>query len=197
MKKATIRPTAIPHSSLRLSRPDRATEEKRFTLPVSRLVTLANSESWGWGRDGRSLGRPHHLQLTGSSGQPITVPYHAVQVPVLVFRIPVDVQGQLDGTHSSEVGPEHTQDVGRLSPSDQPELACESPGQVPCPLTQLSHRPMPSGSSPQGQRGTTHRLEPGDLGGQAVGHAFVVEVQDVLHGAGALGYEERGRGSAP
>ena len=47
MKKATIRPMATQHRSFRLSRPDRATVEKRFTLPVSRPVTLAKSESWG------------------------------------------------------------------------------------------------------------------------------------------------------
>lgn len=45
MKKATIKTTAIPHRSFRLSRPDRATVEKRFTLPVSRPVTLVKSES--------------------------------------------------------------------------------------------------------------------------------------------------------
>lgn len=47
MKKATIKTTAIPHRSFRLSRPDRATVEKRFTLPVSRPVTLVKSESCG------------------------------------------------------------------------------------------------------------------------------------------------------
>ena len=43
MKKATIRPTAIPQSSFRLSRPDRAIVENRFTLPVSRPVILVKS----------------------------------------------------------------------------------------------------------------------------------------------------------
>ena len=47
MKKATIRPTAIPQRSFRLSRPDRAIVENRFTLPVSRPVILVKSESWG------------------------------------------------------------------------------------------------------------------------------------------------------
>jgi len=47
MKKATIRPTATPQSSFRLSRPDRAIVENRFTLPVSRPVILVKSESWG------------------------------------------------------------------------------------------------------------------------------------------------------
>lgn len=47
MKKATIKTKAIPHRSFRLSRPDRATVEKRFTLPVSRPVTLVKSESCG------------------------------------------------------------------------------------------------------------------------------------------------------
>jgi hypothetical protein len=47
MKKATIKTTAIPHRSFRLSRPDRAIVEKRFTLPVSRPVTLVKSESCG------------------------------------------------------------------------------------------------------------------------------------------------------
>lgn len=45
MKKATIKTRAIPHRSFRLSRPDRAIVEKRFTLPVSRPVTLVKSES--------------------------------------------------------------------------------------------------------------------------------------------------------
>lgn len=45
MKKATIKATAIPHRSFRLSRPDLAIVEKRFTLPVSRPVTLVKSES--------------------------------------------------------------------------------------------------------------------------------------------------------
>lgn len=45
MKKATIRPTATPQSSFRLSRPDRAIVENRFTLPVSRPVILVKSES--------------------------------------------------------------------------------------------------------------------------------------------------------
>lgn len=45
MKKTTIRPTAIPHRSFRLSRPDRVMVEKRFTLPVSRPVTLVRSDS--------------------------------------------------------------------------------------------------------------------------------------------------------
>lgn len=45
MKKATIRPTAIPQSSFRLSRPDRAIVENRFTLPVSRPIILVKSES--------------------------------------------------------------------------------------------------------------------------------------------------------
>lgn len=45
MKKATIKTTAIPHRSFRLSRPDLAIVEKRFTLPVSRPVTLVKSES--------------------------------------------------------------------------------------------------------------------------------------------------------
>lgn len=45
MKKATTRPTATPHRSFRLSRPDRAMVEKRFTLPVSRPVMLVKSES--------------------------------------------------------------------------------------------------------------------------------------------------------
>lgn len=46
MKKATIKTTAIPHRSFRLSRPDLAIVEKRFTLPVSRPVTLVKSESY-------------------------------------------------------------------------------------------------------------------------------------------------------
>lgn len=45
MKKATIKTTAIPQRSFRLSRPDLAIVEKRFTLPVSRPVTLVKSES--------------------------------------------------------------------------------------------------------------------------------------------------------
>lgn len=45
MKKTTIRPTAIPHRSFRLSRPDRAIVENRFTLPVRRPVTLVKSVS--------------------------------------------------------------------------------------------------------------------------------------------------------
>lgn len=44
MKKTTMRPPATPHSSFRLSRPDRAIVEKRFTLPVSRPVVLRKSE---------------------------------------------------------------------------------------------------------------------------------------------------------
>lgn len=44
MKKTTIRTPATPHNSFRLSRPDRAIVEKRFTLPVSRPVMLMKSE---------------------------------------------------------------------------------------------------------------------------------------------------------
>lgn len=69
MKKATIKTTAIPHRSFRLSRPDRAIEEKRFTLPVSRPVTLVKSESCerdptGSHRDG-ALACPTMLALKG------------------------------------------------------------------------------------------------------------------------------------
>lgn len=45
MKKTTIRPMATPQRSFRLSRPDLAIVEKRFTLPVRRPVTLVKSES--------------------------------------------------------------------------------------------------------------------------------------------------------
>lgn len=105
MKKTTIRPMATPHSSFRLSRPDRAIVEKRFTLPVSRPVTLAKSESWGGTsavtQGGTSTPRPgpgsqQRAELMEACA--CCRPYHAVQVPVLVLRIPVDVQGQLVGT---------------------------------------------------------------------------------------------------
>ncbi|EGW07742.1 hypothetical protein I79_025078 [Cricetulus griseus] len=69
MKKATIKTMAIPHRSFRLSRPDRAIVEKRFTLPVSRPVTLVKSESCR--RDptgshrGETLDYPTTLALKG------------------------------------------------------------------------------------------------------------------------------------
>lgn len=46
-----------------------------------------------------------------------------------------------------------------------------------------------------GKRGpTTNRFEPGDLGGQAVGHSLVLPVQNLLHSARALSYEKKDAG---
>lgn len=68
MKKATIRPTAIPQRSFRLSRPDRAIVENRFTLPVSRPVILVKSESMPsryrfWSSASLSMSRASDLSL--------------------------------------------------------------------------------------------------------------------------------------
>lgn len=68
MKKATIRPAAIPHRSFRLSRPDLAIVEKRFTLPVSRPVMLVKSESMlsryrFWSSASLSMSRASDLSL--------------------------------------------------------------------------------------------------------------------------------------
>lgn len=65
MKKTTIRPPATPHSSFRLSRPDRVIVEKRFTLPVSRPVMLMKSEPWG-----RNTARSRGQSLLGPQGCP-------------------------------------------------------------------------------------------------------------------------------
>lgn len=45
MKKTTISPAETEQSNLRFSLPERVTVEKRFTLPLSRPVTLRKSES--------------------------------------------------------------------------------------------------------------------------------------------------------
>ena len=68
MKKATIRPTAIPQRSFRLSRPDRAIVENRFTLPVSRPVILVKSESWGRNSNIVTKGQGLHNKQTQMGG---------------------------------------------------------------------------------------------------------------------------------
>lgn len=68
MKKTTTRPKAMQHRSFRLSLPDRAIVEKRFTLPVSRPVTLVKSESMPsryrfWSSASLSMSRANDLSL--------------------------------------------------------------------------------------------------------------------------------------
>ena len=206
MKKATIRPTATPQSSFRLSRPDRAIEENRFTLPVSRPVILVKSESWGrnsntvtkasdsatnthrWGLQSRWWGA--ELTATLANRRPLPCHPGTGSGPPHPYQCPEPAGQDTEGTGSAQdkhsdqhLTPNKTSRDQEIQMPPGPHTdKCAMMGQgernylKPIQVFTALRSPLQGARWRQKERTTTDRFEPGDLGGQAVSHPLVFSV---------------------